>query len=128
MQACKNRKIVLVEYAQPVNLTSPDVTAATPKVTQPNKHLPNITESTNTDICQYTDLLQDDINTYTVLLNRPHTVEDRRKLCSQLTKNVANKNNRTFYAVAYSKQRYETKGSYVKLVEKLNLKALKYVS
>ena len=105
------------------------MTTPSPDMFQSSKPLP--TEATNTDICQHIDSLQDEINTYTVLLNRPHTVEDKRKRCSKLIKkieNQANKSINTFYFVTYPKQSCQSNGTEVKLKAKLNLEAVKYVS
>ena len=86
------------------------------------------TEATNTNTCQHIDSLQEKTDTYTVLLNTPQTVKARRKRCSKLIKKLNNKSNSSFYAVTYPKQSCKKNGNDVKLMAKLNLKALKYVS
>lgn len=90
------------------------------------KSLP--TEATHTNICQHIDSLQDKINMYTVLLNKPKPVKDRRKRCTKLIKKLKSQSSNTFYAVTYPKKSCQTNGNDVKLMAKLNLKALKYVS
>ena len=122
-QACRNPEITLVEYAQP------ELTIPSPKTSPSSNPLP--TEAKNTDICQRIDSLQDKINNYTVLLKRPRTVEDRRIRCSKLIKKLgiqANKSNDTFYFATYPKQSCQTNESEIKLMAKLNLEAVKYVS
>ena len=126
LQACKNPEIFLVEYAYTVNLSPSKTVKPTPEMFQPSKPLPN--EAKNSDICQHIDSLQEKIDTYTVLLNSPRTVEVRRKQCSKLIKKLNNKSNNSFYAVTYPEQSCQSNGNDVKLMAKLNLKALKYVS
>ena len=127
VQACRNLEIALVEYAHPVTLSPPETTTPSPKKSTSSKPLP--TEATNTDICQHIDSLQDEINTYTVLLNRPRSVKDRRKRCLKLIKKLTKRSKITlFYAVTYPQQSCQINENDIKLVTKLNLKALKYVS
>ena len=126
LQACRNPEIALVEYAKPITLNSSAVTP-TPKPSPPSNLLP--TEAT--EICQHTDSLQNETNTFTVLLNRPLTVEDKRKRCLKLIKKInhrSTRNGSVFYAVTYPQQSCQINGNDIKLVAKLNLKALKYVS
>lgn len=128
VQACRNPEILLVEYAHPVTLSSPGATTSTLKVSQPSTSLPS--EATNTDICLHIDSLQHKINTYTVLLKRPLGVKEQRKRCLQLTKKLSNHANKSnsFLSIIYLKQSCQNKGNGIKLLAKLNLKALKYVS
>ena len=126
LQACRNSEIALVEYAKPITLNSL-ATTPTPKTSPPNSHLP--TEAT--DICQHIGSLQDEINMYTVSLNRPLTVEDKRKRCLKLIKKLNYQGARSgsaFHAVTYPQQSCQINGNDIKLVAKLNLKGLKYVS
>lgn len=112
----------MVEYAQSLN----PLETVTPT---PQPQLP--TEAKHTDICQQTDSLQNKINTYTVLLKKPQSLEYKRKRCPKLIKKLkrqAKKSNNTFYAVIYPKISCQNHGNDVKLVAKLNLKALRYVS
>ena len=128
MQACRNPEIVLAEYAHRVTLSSPEATTSTPKAAQPSTPLPNV--AANTDVCQHIDSLQDKINTYTVLLKRPHGAMEQRKRCLQLTKKLKNHANKSdsFLSITYPKQSCQNNGNGTKLLAKLNLKALKYVS
>jgi len=96
---------------------------------QPSKPLP--TQTTNINICQHIDSLQNSINTYTVEFHRPKNAKDRKKRCSRLIKkfrNQANKSNGRFYAHTYPNQSCQITGNSVKLTAEFNLKALKYVS
>ena len=101
-----------------------DTTTPTPQPIQP-------TEAKHTDVCQQIDSLQNNINTYTVLLKKPRSVENKRKRCLKLIKKLkrqANKSNNTFYAITYPKISCQNHDNDVKLVAKLNMKALQYVS
>ena len=124
-QACRNQEITLVEYAQLVNLTSEKATP-TPKIPKSSKPLP--TEVTNTNICQHIESRKDSINTYTVSLNRPRSIQGRRRQCLKLIKKLNKRNNSKFYAVTYPLKSCKIDGTDIKLMAKLNLKALKYVS
>ena len=128
VQVCRNPEILLVEYAHPVTLSTPGTTTSTPKVSQPSTSLPN--EATNTEICLHIDSLQHKINTYTVLLKRPLDVKEQRKRCLRLTKKLSNHANKSnsFLSIIYPKHSCQSNGNDIKLLAKLNLKALKYVS
>lgn len=128
VQACRNPEIVLAEYAHPVTSSSSEATTSAPKAAQPSTPLPN--PAATTDICQHIDSLQDKINTYTVLLKRPHGAMQQRKLCLKVTKKLKNHANKSdsFVSIIYPEQSCQNNGSDTKLLAKLNLKALKYVS
>ena len=126
LQACRNPEITLVEYAQPFTLSPPEAATPSPKTSPPSNSLP--TEATNSDVCKHIDSLQDKINTYTVLLKRPQTIKNRRKRCLKLIKKLTKRSKNTFHAVPYPQQSCQINRNDIKLVAKLNLKALKYVS
>ena len=125
LQACRNQEITLVEYAQSVNLTSETATPA-PKISKPSAPLP--TEVTNTNICQHIDSKKDSIDMYTVSLNRPNTIQGRRRQCLKLIKKLNKRSNSQFHAITYPLKSCKIDGTDIKIMAKLNLKALKYVS
>ena len=87
-------------------------------------------KTTNTDICAQIDSLSDSSDTYTAVLRKPDTVEEKQSRCLKLIQKLKTqtaKSDGTFWYYANSES-CTTSGTEVTLTVRLNLEALKYVS